>query len=101
MYHDSQHGLHLTKLTTIIEPSSATTMEMENPTAVPAAAGAVQNTTVVLELRASTMENGEGSLPPAARDAGRAPNLSPNDGAEDGQWSQWREQCIQEKYRVR
>ena len=91
----------MTTVTTIVEPTSATTMEMENTTAVPVAAGAVQNTTIVLELRASAMENGEGSLPPAARDAGRAPNLSPNDGAEDGQWSQWRGQCIQEKYRVR
>ena len=65
------------------------------------AAFPVQNTTVVLELRASAMENGEGSLPPAARDACRAPNLLTNDGAEGGQWSQWRGQCIQEKYRVR
>ena len=57
-------GVLVTTVTTIVEPTSATTMEMENTTAVPVAAGAVQNTTIVLELRASAMENGEGSLPP-------------------------------------
>ena len=65
------------------------------------AASPVQNTTVVLELRASAMENGEGSSPRAARDAEPGPCLLTNDGAEGGQWSQWRGQCIQEKCRVR
>ena len=74
---------------------------MEMQMAPASAASPVQNTPVVLELRASAMENGEGSVQPAARDAEPGPYLSPSDAREGGQWSQWRGQCIQEKCRVR
>ena len=48
--------------------------------------------TRVAGLQPRVMENGEGSSPPAARDAGRAPCLLPSDAGEGWQWSQWREQ---------
>jgi len=53
-------------LTTIVEPSSATTMEMENTTAVPAAAGAALDPKLLLVslLPQWRMENAEGNPPP-------------------------------------
>jgi len=48
--------------------------------------------TIVVGLVSWVMENGEGCVVPAARDAGRAPCLSANWGKDNGQWSQWMEQ---------
>ena len=52
-------------LTTIVEPSSASPMEMENATAVPAAADRVLDPKLLLVslLPQWRMENGEGSPP--------------------------------------
>ena len=48
--------------------------------------------TIVVGLVSWVMENGEGCVVPAARDAGRAPCLFANWGKDNGQWSQWMEQ---------
>ena len=64
------------------------------------AAGHQLLVTRVAGLQASVMENGEGSLPPAARDAGRAPCLLPSDAGEGWQWSQWKGQQFPKRYTV-
>ena len=56
--------------------------------------------TTVIGILASVMENGEGFLAPASRDAGRAPCLLPSNAGEGWQWSQWREQRFLKRYTV-
>ena len=56
--------------------------------------------TMVAGLQPLVMENGEGCVVPAARDAGRGPCLLPSDAGEGWQWSQWREQRYPKRYTV-
>ncbi len=56
--------------------------------------------TMVAGLQPLVMENGEGCVAPAARDAGRAPCLLPSDAGEGWQWSQWKGQLFPKRYTV-
>jgi len=56
--------------------------------------------TTVVGLRASAMENGEGSLPPASRAEYSGACLFANWGKDNGQWSQWMEQRFLGRYTV-
>ena len=80
----------------------ASAMENGDPFATCFLAGTLHAlpVTIVVGLVSWVMENGDGCVAPAARDAGRAPCLLPNNGEEGWQWSQWREPRIPKRYTV-